>query len=156
MKNLIKIADNIKQENGFVSFSKKKQSISQKILNKQSDSTSFEGFINGLKNDSKINVIPITYTKCGNLVFALQNDKVLSAYWYGKRPLKSESKNDYALMSRILFWVGYKNTDIAIQYFLESPYVQQKDECCIDKILNTNYLECIVNEITSSKKLEVV
>ena len=161
MQNLIKIPKALKQENRFVCYNKHKQPISSKTLkpisikNKR-NLMSFEKALEGLKNTSINKVISITYTKCGNLVFALKNDKVLSTYWHGKRPLKSEIENDYALMGKILFWVGYENIEVAIQYFLESPYTQQKDEQQLNKLLNTNYLEQITNEIINSKELEVI
>lgn len=88
------------------------------------------------------------------LEYALDNDNVLNSYWFGYRPLKSESENDFALMGKILFWVGYKNIDIAIRYFVESPYAQQKDEKHKRKIFNTNYLRNTAEKIISLNKKE--
>lgn len=84
-----------------------------------------------------------------NFEFALNMDNVLSYYWLGNRPLKSESENDFALMGKILFWIGYENIDIAIRYFMESPYTQQKDEKHKRKIFSTNYLRNTAEKIIS-------
>lgn len=89
-----------------------------------------------------------------NLVFALKNDKVLSSYWHGNRPLKSESENDFALMGKILFWVGYNNIELAVEHFIESPYFQQKDEKHLQKVLNTDYLIKTAQKIINSKRME--
>ena len=117
--------------------------------------TYLEDFLESSKNIPKIKNTYISNNKCTNLVFALKNDKVLSSYWHGNRPLKSESENDFALMGKILFWVGYENINTAIQYFIESPYAQQKDEQHLSKILNTSYLERTVQKIINSKFMEV-
>ena len=102
--------------------------------------------------DSKKGLLKNTYTHASskeplNLVFALENDRVLNSYWHGNRPLKSESENDFALLGKILFWVGYENPDVAIQHFLESPYFKQKDEKHLKKVLDTNYLIRTVEKI---------
>ena len=89
-----------------------------------------------------------------NFDFALNNDKVLNLYWQGTRPLKSESENDYALMGKILFWVGY-DMNIAFQYFLDSPHTKQKDKEHIIKILNTEYLIRTAEKIINSKRREM-
>ena len=73
------------------------------------------------------------------LQIGLEKDVKLRDYWYGVRPHKSESENDFGFMSKLLYWVN-GNIDEAIRAFRSSPYAQQKDEEHKKKLERKDYL----------------
>ena len=83
------------------------------------------------------------------LRIGLEKDKKLKAYWNGSRLLedKSESENDMAFLSKLLYWTN-GDKDAAIQAFLSSPYVSQKDDAHKKKLDRADYLPRVVNAIT--------
>lgn len=69
----------------------------------------------------------------------LSKDKKLKEYYYGSRPLKSESENDLGFMSKLLYWTN-RNEDLAVQIFLSSPYYDQKDDKHKKKLERRDYI----------------
>ncbi|TCT14541.1 putative DNA primase/helicase [Natranaerovirga pectinivora] len=70
---------------------------------------------------------------------ALNLDSVFNAYWYGTRPNKDESADDLALMGKLLYWCN-ADVDLAIKYFMASPYTKQKDKSHLKKLDRKDYL----------------
>ena len=94
-------------------------------------------------------LVPVVTSDKDYLKIGLEKDKKLKAYWNGSRLLedKSESENDMAFLSKLLYWTnGDKNA--AIQAFLSSPYVSQKDDAHKKKLDRADYLPRVVNAIT--------
>lgn len=54
-------------------------------------------------------------------------DAYCQQLWNGERPNKDESKDDFALMCKLLYWTN-RDTEKARELFLSSPHVQSKDE----------------------------
>lgn len=54
-------------------------------------------------------------------------DAYCQQLWNGERPNKNESKDDFALMCKLLYWTN-RDTEKARELFLSSPHVQSKDE----------------------------
>lgn len=73
------------------------------------------------------------------LNIGLKKDKKLIAYWQGSRPNQSESENDLGFMSKLLFWCN-KNEDLALKFFLSSPYASQKDDKHKKKLERKDYI----------------
>ena len=92
---------------------------------------------------------PVVASDKDYLKIGLEKDKKLKAYWSGKRLLedKSESENDMAFLSGLLYWTN-GDKDAAIQAFLSSPYVSQKDDAHKKKLERADYLPRVVNAIT--------
>lgn len=70
---------------------------------------------------------------------ALKLDPVFNSYWNGTRPNKDESADDLALMGKLLYWCN-ADVNIAIKYFMESPYTKQKDQNHRKKLDRDDYL----------------
>lgn len=84
-----------------------------------------------------------------NLLYALKTDWKLISYWYGNRPLKSESENDCGFLAKILQKVP--DTDEAIMYFKSSPYAAQKDDYHKQKMARYDYLPRVAAFILSER-----
>lgn len=69
----------------------------------------------------------------------LKLDSVFNSYWNGERPNNDESADDLALMGKLLYWCN-ADVDLAIKYFLESPYTHQKNEAHKKKLERKDYL----------------
>lgn len=70
---------------------------------------------------------------------ALKYDPHLSDYWNGFFSTDNESEKDASLMSRLMYWTN-NNAEIAINYFMRSPFVQQKDAEHYRKLQRADYL----------------
>lgn len=94
-------------------------------------------------------LVPVVTSDKDYLMIGLEKDKKLNAYWNGSRLLedKSESENDMAFLSKLLYWTN-GDKDAAIQAFLSSPYVSQKDDAHKKKLDRTDYLPGVINAIT--------
>lgn len=78
------------------------------------------------------------------LTIGLKKDKKLISYWHGNRNAdKSESENDLAFMSKLMYWCNNDSAK-AVQVFLASPYVEQKDESHKKKLERKDYLQSTV------------
>jgi len=95
---------------------------------------------------------PVVIADKDYLKIGLEKDKKLNAYWNGLRLLedKSESENDMAFLSRLLYWTN-GDKDAAIQAFLSSPYTNQKDAAHKKKLERADYLPRVVNAITLTR-----
>jgi putative DNA primase/helicase len=73
------------------------------------------------------------------LKVGLRRDRKLRDYWYGARPLKSESENDAGFLAKLLFWC-HGDVVEAERAFLGSPYVGQKGWYHREKLRRRDYL----------------
>jgi hypothetical protein len=73
------------------------------------------------------------------LEVGLKKDRKLRDYWYGARPLKSESENDAGFLAKLLFWSGWDKVE-AEMAFWGSPYVGQKSRYHREKLQRCDYL----------------
>ena len=83
---------------------------------------------------------------------ALKKDPVLNKYWNGYRSNKSESDDDFAFMGKLLYWL--RDIDLAIAFFLASPFAQSKDEYHKAKMYRNDYLRRTALNIISRNKGE--
>lgn len=93
----------------------------------------YNNFTIGDKNNSD------SITMQTSIKESLKLDSVFNSYWNGERPNKDESADDLALMGKLLYWCN-ADVDLAIKYFLESPYAQQKNEAHKKKLERKDYL----------------
>lgn len=63
----------------------------------------------------------------------MQRDPGFLTLWNGGRPNGDESKDDFALMCKLLYWTN-RDTAKAQELFLSSPHVQTKDEKHLKKM----------------------
>ena len=71
--------------------------------------------------------------------FALSVDEKLLNYWNGERPTNDESANDNGFINKLAYWLP--NYYLIENYFLKSPYFEQKDQKHKDKcLLRKDYL----------------
>lgn len=92
---------------------------------------------------------PVPQSNIDYLEIGLKRDSKLIAYWNGNRPLESESENDMGFMSKLLYWTN-GDVDAAIQAFLSSPYVAQKDDPHKKKLERKDYLPTMIDSISLS------
>ena len=71
--------------------------------------------------------------------FGMAKDPHLSEYWNGTFQGTDESANDAALMARLLYWLEC-DVEVAIEYFMKSPYAQNKDSAHVKKLYRLDYL----------------
>lgn len=75
-------------------------------------------------------------------------DAYCQQLWNGERPNKNESKDDFALMCKLLYWTN-RDTEKARELFLSSPHVQSKDEKHTKKLHRggaSPYLPCLIED----------
>ena len=87
---------------------------------------------------------------CDYLENSLKKDKKLQRFWNGERPLRSESENDLAFMSKLLYWTN-GDIDKAISAFMISPYTRQKDPKHLKKLERPDYLRNLVKKAMPNK-----
>ena len=69
----------------------------------------------------------------------LKRDNKFAQLWQGVRFFTDESRNDQALMAKIMYWCGY-DVNFAIETFKSSPYALQKDNAHQAKLSRADYL----------------
>jgi len=70
----------------------------------------------------------------------LEKDEKLKSLYNGYRSLPDESSNDYALMSKLMYWCN-NNVELARSHFLNSPYAMRKDAAHKKKLEREDYLK---------------
>lgn len=77
--------------------------------------------------------------RLNKLKTGLERDKKFTQLWQGVRYFNNESRDDQALMAKIMYWCGY-DINYAIEVFKSSPYAAQKDDLHRLKLLRLDYL----------------
>jgi hypothetical protein len=83
------------------------------------------------------------------LKIGLNKDKKLIEYWNGNRVRNSESEDDLAFFSKLMYWTN-NNIDLAIKAFKSSPYSVQKDDKHKKKLERNDYLMRTANTAIQS------
>lgn len=80
----------------------------------------------------------------------LKRDKVFREYYNGARKNNDESRDDFALIGKCMYWAN-NNTAVALDTFFKSPHVQQKDPMHVKKINRNPYILSIINKFIGNK-----
>mgnify|MGYP001028643619 FL=1 len=107
----------------------------------------FDKFFSDSKSEKSavniVNNVPATEPIKDYLSIGLAKDTVFKALWNGEyqsEKCTSESEVDLALMGKLLYWCS-GNVDAAIEAFIDSPYVEQKDDKHTTKLERADYLK---------------
>lgn len=119
----------------------------QKILDKymlrdtkNTDAKDTENLTAPIQSDDK------DYLKIG-----LEKDKKFKSLWNGNRNSeKSESQNDLAFFSKLMYWCN-NDIDKVRKAFFESPYVATKDEAHRKKIERDDYIRNTIDTARSNR-----
>lgn len=107
------------------------------LINKQKE---LENFYNTyFKANIEAKTIKTKPLVSNNFESGLKKDKKFLNLWQGKRYFNDESRNDLALMSKILYWCGY-DINYAVKAFKKSPFASQKDNFHKIKLQRADYL----------------
>lgn len=100
------------------------------------------------KNDDKLIREDLSDEKY--IEIGLKKDKIFQEYFYGGRKNKDESRDDFALLGKCMYWSN-NNVSIALETFFKSPHVKQKDNAHAKKIERQAYIASIINKFRSNR-----
>lgn len=84
-----------------------------------------------------------------SLAIGFEKDEKLKAFYEGDFITQDESAKDMALMGKLLYWTS-NDDELAIETFMDSPFVAGKDEAHQKKLERADYIERTINAVRPS------
>ena len=79
-----------------------------------------------------------------SLAIGFEKDEKLKAFYEGNFNTQDESAKDMALMGKLLYWTS-NDDELAMETFLDSPFVASKDEAHQKKLERADYITRTIN-----------